>query len=289
MVIPENRPAWIDRPSLSLPDCPLAIPSIGVAFHVLHHISDVTKGGPADRAGLQPGDDVEMIQFFPRSKEADNKEGSGKPAKEPKSDDIKFSPTERNWPAAFWFAQSDFESRIVIVLKSPKKDFPKGHEIELEPVADWFTPTRGFAMQPRFETRRAANIGEATSLGFRRARDSMIEMWMTLKGLILGRISHKALGGPIRIAETAFAFSRQGFPDLILFLGILSVSLAVMNFLPIPVLDGGHFVFLCWEGIRGKPPSEKVIMTATYVGLAFILSLMAFVFYTDISSYFVSK
>ena len=74
-----------------------------------------------------------------------------------------------------------------------------------------------------------------------------------------------------------------------MFLGILSVSLSVLNFLPIPVLDGGHFVFLCWEGIRGKPPSERVVVTATYVGLAFVLSLMVFVLYMDISSYFPGK
>jgi regulator of sigma E protease len=55
--------------------------------------------------------------------------------------------------------------------------------------------------------------------------------------------------------------------------------------LPIPVLDGGHFMFLCWEGIRGKPPSERVVVTATYVGLAMVLSLMIWVLYMDISAH----
>src|SRR5260370_6881265 len=108
-------------------------------------------------------------------------------------------------------------------------------------------------------------------------------MWFTIKGLCSRRISPKAIGGPIRIFGTAYLSSKQGIPDLILFLGILSVSLAVLNFLPIPVLDGGHFMFLCWEGIRGKPPSEKVVVTATSLALALLLSLMISALYIDIS------
>jgi regulator of sigma E protease len=57
----------------------------------------------------------------------------------------------------------------------------------------------------------------------------------------------------------------------------------VVNFLPIPVLDGGHMVFLVYEKLRGKPPSEGVRAVATYLGLAIILCLMVFVFYLDIS------
>jgi regulator of sigma E protease len=67
-----------------------------------------------------------------------------------------------------------------------------------------------------------------------------------------------------------------------LFLGFLSVNLAVLNFLPIPVLDGGHMVFLTWEAVTGKKPSERVMIAATYLGLAFILGLMGLVIYLDV-------
>jgi regulator of sigma E protease len=90
------------------------------------------------------------------------------------------------------------------------------------------------------------------------------------------------VGGPLRIAETAFVFAKQGYGDLLLFLAMLSVSLAVMNFLPIPVLDGGHFMFLLWEGITGKPANERIVVTLTWLGLGMILSLMMWVFYMDI-------
>jgi regulator of sigma E protease len=63
---------------------------------------------------------------------------------------------------------------------------------------------------------------------------------------------------------------------------MLSANLAVVNFLPIPVLDGGHMVFLLYEWIRGKPPSEGVVVVLSYLGLALILTLMMFVFGLDL-------
>jgi regulator of sigma E protease len=279
-LVPEDRPAWIERPSLNKDDCPLSIPAIGVAFHVLHDVFYVVPDGPAARAGIQKGDHLEQVRFVPP---ADAKKDGSKELK------IDLKQEERNWPGAFWHMQNLANWQVFVTVKSAASDKPVECEIAPEPDPDWYLPIRGMAMQSQFETRKAANIGEAATLGFRRTRDSLIEMWFTIRGLFTGTISHKALGGPIRIAETAFFFVQQGVPDLILFLGILSVSLAVLNFLPIPVLDGGHFLFLCWEGIFGKPLSERVIVTATYIGLAFILSLMAFVMYIDISAHFPGK
>ncbi|HZT81812.1 MAG TPA: site-2 protease family protein, partial [Gemmataceae bacterium] len=74
----------------------------------------------------------------------------------------------------------------------------------------------------------------------------------------------------------------EDWPMFFLFLGMISINLAVINFLPIPVLDGGHMVFLVYEKLRGRPASEHVRLAATYLGLLFILSLMAFVIYLDV-------
>jgi regulator of sigma E protease len=71
-----------------------------------------------------------------------------------------------------------------------------------------------------------------------------------------------------------------------LFLGAISVNLAVVNFLPIPVLDGGHMVFLIYEKVSGRRPSEAVRAAATYLGLALLALLMIFVFYVDIKRRF---
>ena len=67
----------------------------------------------------------------------------------------------------------------------------------------------------------------------------------------------------------------------VMFLGMISINLAVINFLPIPVLDGGHMVFLLYERLRGRPAPEQVRYAATFVGLALIGSLMLFVLYLD--------
>jgi len=95
-------------------------------------------------------------------------------------------------------------------------------------------------------------------------------------------LSYKELHGPLGIATVAYSVAQQGLPELLLFLGFLSVNLAVLNFLPIPVLDGGHMIFLIWEGITRKRPSERVLIAATYFGMAFVLCLMMLVLYLDI-------
>jgi regulator of sigma E protease len=84
------------------------------------------------------------------------------------------------------------------------------------------------------------------------------------------------------IASAAFYVASEGIVPLLLFLGFLSVNLAVLNFLPIPVLDGGHMVFLIWESITRKKPSEKVLAGATYAGMLFLLGLMVLVIYLDV-------
>ena len=74
----------------------------------------------------------------------------------------------------------------------------------------------------------------------------------------------------------------EGIPRLLSFLTLLSANLAVLNFLPIPVLDGGHMVFLLYELVFGKPANERVAFGMTLVGLSFILGLMVFVIGLDI-------
>lgn len=119
-------------------------------------------------------------------------------------------------------------------------------------------------------------------MGINHTRNSIIDIYLTLKNLITQKLSVKELHGPIGIARVAYQVSQQGLADLSLFLGFLSVNLAVLNFLPIPLLDGGHMVFLLWEGITRRKPSEKVLIAATYAGMAFVLSLMVLVIFLDI-------
>lgn len=101
--------------------------------------------------------------------------------------------------------------------------------------------------------------------------------------MIQGKISKKELGGPIMIAQIAGAHVREGIINLIWFIAVISVNLAVLNILPIPVLDGGHLVFFAIEAIKGSPVSENARMAAQQVGMLLLLLLMIFVFYNDLT------
>lgn len=106
--------------------------------------------------------------------------------------------------------------------------------------------------------------------------------YMGLWQLVSGRISLKFLGGPLLIAQLAGQEARMGISNLFLFIAVISVNLAVLNLLPIPVLDGGHIMFLAIEGVSGKPVSKRKQEIAQQIGIAIIIALMVVVFYNDI-------
>jgi regulator of sigma E protease len=95
-------------------------------------------------------------------------------------------------------------------------------------------------------------------------------------------IPAKTIGGPILIAQLAGEQAKRGLLSLILFMAILSINLGVINLFPIPILDGGHFLFLALEAILRKPLSIKKMEIAQQIGLVFIILLMLFAFYNDL-------
>ncbi len=102
------------------------------------------------------------------------------------------------------------------------------------------------------------------------------------RSLATGRVSLSSMGGVITISRVAFTTARMGLTYLIHFLGILSINLAVLNFLPIPPLDGGQMVFLIAEKVRGRPLPDSALVAGTYLGLFLVLGLMIFVTFQDI-------
>jgi regulator of sigma E protease len=108
---------------------------------------------------------------------------------------------------------------------------------------------------------------------------------LTLVGvvkLIQRVIPAKTIGGPILIAQMAGEQAKRGILSLVLFMAILSINLGVINLFPIPILDGGHFLFLALEAILRKPVSLKKMEIAQQVGLVLIILLMLFAFYNDL-------
>ena len=141
---------------------------------------------------------------------------------------------------------------------------------------DWFNPERGFRFEPLAFERKAESFSDACALGGRATLDELTVVFRTVPPSAPIRFPRK-LGGPWMIIEAAMAYADQGTSALLVFLTMLSANLAVLNILPIPVLDGGHLVFLAYEGVRGKPANERVQVVLTYFGLVFIIGLMVWV------------
>jgi regulator of sigma E protease len=108
------------------------------------------------------------------------------------------------------------------------------------------------------------------------------QMFKIIWELITRQVSIKNLGGPVMIAQQAGRAAKQGFLSLLGLAAFLSVNLAILNILPIPVLDGGHLVFLTIEAVKRRPVSIKSRMVAQQIGMALLLLLMVVVTYNDI-------
>ncbi|MCG6894167.1 MAG: RIP metalloprotease RseP [Desulfobacteraceae bacterium] len=143
-----------------------------------------------------------------------------------------------------------------------------------------------------------SSSGEVVSqkLGFGQAlSESVVQTYriteltvVSIVKLIQGTLSAKTLGGPLMIAEMAGQQAERGMASLTFFIALISINLAILNILPIPVLDGGHLLFFFIELVRGKPVSVRVREIAQQAGMAILLFLMIFVFYNDITRIFFS-
>jgi regulator of sigma E protease len=132
------------------------------------------------------------------------------------------------------------------------------------------------------------NLFQAASESFLQTYRVTELMVVIIGKLIKGDISTNTLGGPIMIAQMAGDSAKAGVGSLISFIAVISINLAIINLLPIPVLDGGHLLFFAIEAIKGRPVSIKVREVAQQVGLFILILLMILVFYNDITRIFFS-
>ena len=125
-----------------------------------------------------------------------------------------------------------------------------------------------------------AALGRATGETWQMSKLTVTMLW----NMVIGRVSVKNISGPINIAAFAGETARIGLRPFLTFLAIVSISLGVLNLLPIPILDGGQMVFQAIEAAKGSPLSERAQMVGQQVGIALLLILMSLAFYNDISS-----
>ncbi len=128
----------------------------------------------------------------------------------------------------------------------------------------------------------ADGVVDAVGMGSVFAVDLIKQLYVTMKRLLTGDVAAKNLGGIIQISRVSYHNVQWGFCRFLYFLALLSINLAFVNVLPIPVLDGGYLTFLLIERIKGSPVSTKVHTYSQVLGLVFILALVVFVTYNDI-------
>jgi len=126
------------------------------------------------------------------------------------------------------------------------------------------------------------SLPEAVSIGAVCSWRFLEDSWLTLKRMVLGQVATQNLSGIISISRHSFTLAEQGWVKLFFFLCLLSINLAFINVLPIPVLDGGHLFFLVIEKLKGSPVSMRVLGYSQIVGVVVIISLMIYVTYNDL-------
>lgn len=124
---------------------------------------------------------------------------------------------------------------------------------------------------------------QAIKLGIGKTHQFMVQTYITLARLFQGSVKAKHLRGPVGILDEGRRIARQGWSYLMFFLGLISVNLVVINFLPIPIVDGGLMVFLIIEKIKGSPVSARVQTAAMVLGLVLIAGVFLVTLYYDVS------
>ncbi len=267
---------WVEEPIAE--NDPVSLPSLGLAYNVLTVVKEVEPGSPAEKAGLQSKDVLVSAELvFPE----DMKE-------KPDSKELPFSRDDKKdgigWPYLMGALQ-----RLPAGTQI-KLNFKRGNDLKEEVLApitsgEYYLADRGLNFDLVRRIRITESWDDAARRGFDETLRSLTMVYRFL-GKLGGQVPVTMLGGPITIAKAASYSADEGIGKLLIFLTMLSANLAVINFLPIPMLDGGHMVFLAWEGIRGRPASERVVMTMQTAGMVFLITLMLFVFSLDLQRMF---
>jgi regulator of sigma E protease len=265
----------------------VSVPALGIAYPVLNTVANVLPDSPASAAGIAAGDVLVEAKLVPPDEATLKSEGLEKAAEliDLPRRAIGFDDENRNAPYLLtWLHRSLPGTQVKLTLRRGKEE----RTVTLGTMVDqqWFDPMRGLNFQLDIFPRKAESFADAVALGYDETIESLLLIYRTLQKLSSGQVSAKNLIGPVGIVQVASHTASQGMGELLVFLCILSANLAILNFLPIPVLDGGHMVFLLYEWIRGKPPSEGVFLALSYLGLAFILALMVWVIGLDLERLF---
>ncbi|MFO0746079.1 MAG: site-2 protease family protein [Myxococcota bacterium] len=223
-------------------------------------------GSPAERIGLKPGD--EIVSLGDHSCDswmtfADSQKGKGPMKLVVKRDGVVLAPMALEVVRMPW--PNDFDKTA--------KEWIHGIVTQFDVAAD----------EKVDNDDRLAFALYNTSHGFGESIEQTLKM---LGGLFAGKVSiGEGLGGPVDIGRMAVRAAEQGWDQLLRLIGAISISIGLVNLLPIPILDGGQILFLALEGIRRRPVSLRTRMIAVYTSLAFVVVLMVLVIRNGVAKF----
>ena len=225
-------------------------------------VADVVSGYPAAKAGLEPGDRIIGIS----GSEISNWNELVETVRRADSGELQFA-VER-------------DETILDFAITPRVAVIDGNEVRQ--IGITVNPQQQAAYSDYAVTVRHGPI-EALAKGFETMWSTTVLTIKMLISLFRADQSADAIGGPIAIAEYAGKSAQAGVNSYLTFLALLSISLGILNLLPIPILDGGHLMFHAYEALTGSPPTEKAIGLANQIGLVLLVCLMGFAFYNDLT------
>ncbi len=259
----------------------IGVNALGVAFPVRNVVADVVPDSPADKRGIRPGDELLSLTFVIAKQD---EEQIGKIWK------LKWLKKEKKlgdtpeWVHMLELIQRlPASTKIKLSVRGSSKG-AKERKVELtsRPVEGAFVADRGLILEPLSRVHRAETLGASFAVGTRFVQHKFSQVIMMVQKLVTGQWSMDNFGGPLMIATIAGREASEGTSRLLVFLTFLSVNLAILNFLPIPALDGGHMVFLAIEGVTGRPVNENVQGALTMIGVLALLGLILYVTASDL-------
>ena len=268
------------------------LPEIGLTYEILPVVAKVLPGSEAEKLNVEPGFVIKSLGFdfdVPEETELSEKEKAVVSHFKKKLPPHVFRKDLISWPMVYHNSMMIYplaETKAQVVFENPKTRKTRTMGLPLEEYSDVFVYHNDLNFQARTVFIQES-FGPAISLGGKETWNSLTMVYRMLGKLFSGQVSVKGLGGPVLIAQVAYSSAKDGLAQLLMFVCLISANLAVLNLLPIPVLDGGHVVFLLWEGITGKAPNENLMIILSYLGLLLFLGLTIFVLGLDLG--FISR
>jgi regulator of sigma E protease len=264
---PDVRIELSDGRTISLPIHPDALEQRYKASQALQPyrspvVGQVLPGRPAARAGIQFGDTILAVNGRRMDQWYDVLEVLQASAGKDLTLELAHGP------------------RHVVVGVRPYVDSipgPDGHQVAIGRI--------GVAVGGDYRS-QPLSLGEAMGEGGRSMLEKSTQIVRTVRGLFSGRISKREVGGPILIGQLAGERARLGLDAFLDFMALISINLAVLNLLPVPVLDGGQFLFLLAEAVIRRPLPLRLRERLTMVGLVLIVLLMGLAFSNDLRRLF---